>query len=155
MKGFNFHHGQRGVQVSVSVFLSANVIGSGIFLSPVGVLQNMGSVGSTLVMWAVMGIFCLVQALCYTELASVIPKTGGDYTYIHQILGELPAFVAVWGQIFLVVATSNAAIALTASVYLWQPFGIDCNGSIVSCTAIVIICKFMPCIKWSHQPRNV
>ncbi len=95
-----------------------------------------------------MGLFSLVQALCYAELASVIPKTGGDYTYIYLILGELPAFVTAWGQIFMVMTTSNAAIALTASVYLWQPFGLDCQNSIVTCTAIVIICEFHKCFSF-------
>ena len=123
------------------LFIPANVIGSGIFVSPVGVLENMGSVGSTLIMWASMGLYSLGQALCYAELASVIPKTGGDYTYIYEIMGELPAFVAAWGQIFIAMTTSNAAIALTASVYLLQPFGLDCQASIVTCTAIFIISK--------------
>ena len=123
------------------LFIPANVIGSGIFVSPVGVLENMGSVGSTLIMWASMGLYSLGQALCYAELASVIPKTGGDYTYIYEILGELPVFVTAWGQIFIAMTTSNAAIAPTASVYLLQPFGLDCQASIVTCTAILIISK--------------
>ena len=68
-----------------------------------------------------MGLYSLGQALCYAELALVIPKTGGDHTYIYEILGELPAFIVAWGQIFIAMMSSNAAVALTASVYLWKP----------------------------------
>ncbi len=129
--------------MSFSVCLAANVIGSGIFVSPVGVLQNMGSVGSTLILWSLMGLYTLGQALCYAELGSVIPKAGGDYTYIYEILGEVPGFLCVYAHIFLAVASAVGAIALTGAVYIFQPFGIDCQTAIIVPTGIFFIgeCK--------------
>ncbi len=123
-------------------FVSANVVGSGIFLTPVGVLQNVGSVGVSLILWAVMGLYTLGQALCYAELGSVIPKTGGDYTYIFEILGPIPGFLAVWGHVFVCVTSADAALGLTASLYLLEPFGLHCNSVTLAILSALIIGKY-------------
>ena len=118
-----------------------NVVGSGIFISPKGVLENIGSVGATLIVWGIAGLYSLAQALCYAELGSVIPKAGGDYAYIYHVLGPLPAFMCAWTQVMIVAASSNAVIATTGSLYLLQPLGISCNNSMVTAVAVLIIGK--------------
>lgn len=99
----------------------------------------MGSVGATLILWPVMGLYTLGQALCYAELGAVLPKAGGDYTYIYEILGEVPGFLAVYAHIFLAVTSAVGAITLTAAVYIFQPFGLDCHRSLVVPTGAFIL----------------
>ena len=130
--------------VTVAIIIG-NVIGSGIFISPVSVVESLGSVGSALIIWLTIGLYCLVQALCYAELGTMIPKAGGDYAYVYYILGPLPAFLCVWMHIAMICTSSNAAIGRTAATYLLQPLGMDCKPGMTTSLAMWIICKSPHC----------
>lgn len=71
------------------VSVSGNIIGSGIFVSPKGVLENASSVGVSLLVWVASGTIITIGALCYAELGVTIPKSGGDYSYVKDIFGGL------------------------------------------------------------------
>src|SRR6202011_5586229 len=98
-----------------------SVIGSGIFLTPSLILQQLdGSVGLSLLVWILGGVLSLLGALTYAELAAANPEAGGLYCYIRDGFGRLPAFLYGW-CLFLVIASATiAALAHAFTKYLQQ-----------------------------------
>ena len=120
------------------------IIGSGIFVSPRGVLQETGSVGLALVVWGLAGVLVLFGALCYAELGTLIPKSGGAYAYIQEGFGDMPAFLFMWATAFIVLPTGNAVISLTFAQYVLQPFYPTCPTpqSTILILAALALCKY-------------
>src|ERR1700676_911192 len=96
-----------------------SVIGSGIFLTPSLILQQLdGSVGLSLLVWIVGGILSLLGALTYAELAAANPEAGGLYCYIRDGFGRLSAFLYGWCLFLVIASGSVAALARAFSEYL-------------------------------------
>jgi len=115
-----------------------SVIGSGIFLTPGLVLEQLnGSVGFSLLAWLVGGLLSLLGALTYAELAAANPEAGGLYCFIRDGCGRLPAFLYGW-CLFLVIASATiAALAHAFTRYLAEIVPLSSAGSKV--IAIVMI----------------
>ena len=67
-----------------TAYIVCSIIGSGIFVSPKGVLLRTGSSLAALGMWAATGAVNLVVSFCYAELALTFPQAGSEYTYIRR-----------------------------------------------------------------------
>lgn len=52
----------------------------------------------------------------------MIPQSGGNYTYLHEAFGPLPAFLYVWMAVMVGIPSSRAIVALTFANYVTQPF---------------------------------
>jgi amino acid transporter len=127
-----------GVAIIVGV-----IIGSGIFISPKGVLMEAGSVGLSLVVWLFCGLISLVGAICYAELGTMILKSGSDYAYIGVSFGKLPAFLYLWVALVVIIPCGNAIGALTFASYVLEPvFPCGPPKSAVSLLAALCISKY-------------
>lgn len=65
--------------------VSGSTFGSGLYTSPQLVLAYVESSEARLVIWALSGLVAMCAALCYTELGTTIPKSGGEFIYILRI----------------------------------------------------------------------
>ncbi|VDM25515.1 unnamed protein product [Hydatigera taeniaeformis] len=132
-----------GVIQAVSIIFGV-IVGSGIFVSPVGVLRYSNSVGLSLVMWIVPGLFSILGALVYAELGVRIQKSGGEYAYILEAFGGLPAFIVMWITFVVIGGVSCAANSIVFAEYMLQPVYPDCAipGPVVS---MIALCGLSEC----------
>ncbi len=116
------------------------VIGAGIFSSigtaaagevrPDGTVVRLGAGPGLIVSFLLLGAACGLAALCYAELASMIPHAGSAYAYTYATMGELLAWIIGW-DLILEYAVGNVAVAIAWSGYfcsLLSGFGVDLPG---------------------------
>ncbi len=85
------------------------VIGTGIFVLTAEAAQKAGP--GMLLSFVVAGFVCAVAALCYSELASMVPVAGSAYTYSYAVVGEIFAWTVGWALI-LEYAVGASAVAV-------------------------------------------
>ncbi|KAK7114759.1 Y+L amino acid transporter 2-like isoform X2 [Littorina saxatilis] len=152
---------QLGLMNGVGIIVGI-IVGSGIFVSPKGVLLEAGSVGLCLTVWALTGLICSVGAICYAELGTCILSSGADYGYILQAYGNLPAFLFLWVCLVVLVPTGNAITALTFANYVLQPVSCKEEGPPqAAVTLLAALCitllTFINCtnVKWATRVQDI
>jgi basic amino acid/polyamine antiporter, APA family len=125
---------------SATMAVIGGIIGSGIFATPNVVAQRVGTSGLALGAWVLGGLVALAGAFCYAELGERMPRAGGQYVYLRDAIGPLPAFLYGWA-LLLVMATGAAAfVAVTFANYTISLLGFSAARLPLAIGAIVAVC---------------
>src|SRR5215467_12963776 len=90
------------------------IIGTGIFVLTAEAAQKAGP--GMMMSFVIAGAVSAVAALCYAELAAMVPVSGSAYTYSYAVLGELVAWLVGWALI-LEYAVAASAVSVGWSNY--------------------------------------
>lgn len=120
------------------------VIGSGIFVSPTSILEESNSIGASLLVWLGCGVLALFGSLCYAELGTAFKKSGGEYTYLMEAFGRIPAYLFAWTSVLIIRPASGAIIALTFAEYVAKPFYPDCEAPTILVKLLACSCLGKP-----------
>jgi len=90
------------------------IIGTGIFVLTAEAAQKAGP--GMLLSFIIAGAVCAVAALCYSEMASMVPVSGSAYTYSYAVMGELMAWIVGWALV-LEYAVAAGAVSVGWSGY--------------------------------------
>src|ERR1700679_1850008 len=82
------------------------IIGTGIFVLTAEAAQKAGP--GMMASFVIAGFVCAVTALCYAELAAMVPVSGSAYTYSYAVLGELVAWLVGWALILEYAVAASA-----------------------------------------------
>jgi len=106
-----------------SAVVVGTIIGSGIFLVPAEMMQDVGSAKLVYLAWVVGGLLSFAGALTYAELGAMKPQAGGEYVYVRDGYGPLGGFLYGWTW-FVIAKPASVATIVTGLVRILGTFSV-------------------------------
>ncbi len=115
------------------------IIGSGIFRTPGTIFIVVSGVQLSknhsefapnhltlfFLVWFIGGVCTLLNAICYAEMVSLLPKSGGPYVFLKHAYPEIITFLRGWAMFFVAETASIVAVAIVFQEFLSQAIGND------------------------------
>ena len=125
-----------GLTTAFSIVV-ANMVGTGVFTSLGFQIIDIKSIFALLMLWIVGGVVAMSGALSYGELASKLPRSGGEYHFLSKIYHPILGFLAGWVSFLVAFSAPTALAAMAMASYSHAFFGY--GNEILFALAIVII----------------
>ena len=100
-----------------TMLVMGGIIGSGIFVTPAEVARHVSTPLLIVGVWVLGGIVALFASFVYAELAARRPEVGGQYAYLRDAYGPMPAFLYGWALLLVIQSGGMAAVAITFARY--------------------------------------
>jgi APA family basic amino acid/polyamine antiporter len=139
-----------------TMLVAGSMIGSGIFIVSADIVRTTGGAGWLVLVWLISGFMTVVGALSYAELAAMYPRAGGQYVYLREAWGRLPAFLYGWAFFAVIQTGSIAAVGVAFAKFtaylapslgdgnvLLQLGGFRINAAQLVAIAIVLLLSFV------------
>ena len=104
--------------LGATALVVSNMIGVGIFTTTGFLASDLGQPKLVIGIWFVGAALALAGALCYSELGTNFPRSGGEYVYLSEAWGPAWGFIDGWISFFAGFSAPIAAAALAVSAYL-------------------------------------
>jgi amino acid transporter len=113
------------------------IVGAGIFGTPSIVAGAVGSESLLVAVWIAGGVFSIIGALCYAELATAFPSAGGEYHFLQRAFGRSLAFLYGWARMTVIVAGSIAVFAYLFGDYISRIINLGAYSSAIWAAIVV------------------
>ena len=122
-----------------TMLVMGGIIGSGIFLNPAEVARAVSSPGWIVGVWLIGGAIAIAGAFVYAELAARRPEVGGQYAYLRDAFGPLPAFLYGWSLLLVIQSGGMAAVAITFARYFLEVTALGVPDAAVAVAALALL----------------
>lgn len=122
-----------------TMIVMGGIVGAGIFMNPAVVAQEVTTTTAALGAWMVGGIFALVGAFIYAELAARRPAVGGQYAYLREAFHPLVAFLYAWTLLLVSQSGGMAAVAMTFARYFRDLSGMPFGDGAIAVSALAAL----------------
>lgn len=123
----------------VTMLVMGGIIGAGIFVNPAEVARHLSSPLWIVGVWVLGGIIALCASFVYAELAARRPEVGGQYAYLRDAYGPMPAFLYGWALLLVIQSGGMAAVAITFARYFNELTQSGVPDGIVGVSALAIL----------------
>src|SRR5438876_3349007 len=127
---------------AVSIMIGI-VIGAGIYETPPLIFKNVSGPWIGLGVWALAGVLCVCGALCYAELATTYPRSGGDYVYLTRAYGPWAGFFFGWAQLAVILTGSIGMMAYVFADYAVSLWSFGTNSTFIYAALVVTILSLL------------
>src|SRR5918997_3587248 len=104
--------------VDATTIVVGSMIGSGIFIVSAETSRLVGAPGWLLVAWVLAGVLTITGALCYAELAAMMPRAGGPYVFLREAYSPAVGFLYGWSGFLIIQTGTIAAVAVAFASFL-------------------------------------
>jgi amino acid transporter len=119
------------------------IVGAGIFGTPSIVAGAVETPALVVAVWVAGGLFAIIGALCYAELATAFPSAGGEYHFIARAYGRPLAFLYGWARMTVIVAGSIAVFAYLFGDYMSRVIRLGPYSSAIWAALVVVVLTFV------------
>ena len=103
-----------------TMLVMGGIVGAGIFVNPAEVARHVSTPFLIVGVWIAGGIVALAASFVYAELAARRPEVGGQYAYLRDAYGPMPAFLYGWALLLVIQSGGMAAVAITFARYFLE-----------------------------------
>ena len=122
-----------------TMLVMGGIIGSGIFVTPAEVARHVDTPLLIVGVWVLGGLIALAASFVYAELAARRPEVGGQYAYLRDAYGPMPAFLYGWALLLVIQSGGMAAVAITFARYLGNLVQLPVADSVVAVTVLALL----------------
>jgi len=122
-----------------TMLVMGGIIGSGIFVTPAEVARHVDTPFLIVGVWVLGGAIALAASFVYAELAARRPAVGGQYAYLRDAFGPLPAFLYGWSLLLVIQSGGMAAVAITFARYFGDVLQVALPDSLVAVAVLAIL----------------
>jgi APA family basic amino acid/polyamine antiporter len=122
-----------------TMLVMGGIIGAGIFVNPAEVARHVDTPGLIVGVWIAGGLVALAASFVYAELAARRPEVGGQYAYLRDAYGPMPAFLYGWALLLVIQSGGMAAVSITFARYFNTLTGLPIADSAVAVAALAIL----------------
>jgi APA family basic amino acid/polyamine antiporter len=128
-----------------TMLVMGGIIGSGIFVTPAEVARHVQTPLLIVGVWILGGLVALAASFVYAELAARRPQVGGQYAYLRDAFGPMPAFLYGWALLLVIQSGGMAAVAITFARYLGDLVQLPMPDS-ASAVAVLALLTLINCM---------
>ncbi len=119
-----------------TMLVMGGIVGSGIFINPYVVAQQVHTPALILGAWIFGGVVGVGGAFIWAELAATLPEVGGQYAYLREAYHPAVAFLYGWVLLLVIQTGGMAAVAITFARYFLELTGLRTPDWVVATAAL-------------------
>jgi basic amino acid/polyamine antiporter, APA family len=123
----------------VTMLVMGGIVGSGIFINPYVVAQQVHTPALILAAWIFGGVVGVGGAFIWAELAAMLPEVGGQYAYLREAYHPAVAFLYGWVLLLVIQTGGMAAVSITFARYFVDLSGLRTRDWVVATVALAVL----------------